>query len=72
MKYQFELPYTECQKDIVKGKKRCKEHNEMKCKVCGKQAIRKCNVTLRPFVCGIALCKKCECITCKAWSKGFI
>lgn len=36
----------------------CDEHKKIKCR-CGRQAIRECDATMGPFVCGFPTCGKC-------------
>lgn len=36
----------------------CDEHRKVKCR-CGKQAIRECDTTMGPFVCGFPTCGRC-------------
>lgn len=36
----------------------CDEHRKIKCR-CGKQAVRECDTTMGPFVCGFPTCGKC-------------
>lgn len=39
----------------------CDEHADAKCKACGTQAIRECDMPLSYGVCGEPLCEKCRC-----------
>ena len=36
----------------------CDEHRKVKCR-CGRQAIRECDTTMGPFVCGFPTCGRC-------------
>lgn len=36
----------------------CDKHKKVKCR-CGRQAIRECDTTVGPFVCGFPTCGKC-------------
>lgn len=48
-----------CNKDIPENEKFCKEHKNIKCSSCGKEATRLCSETMQ-FVCGAPLCDDCE------------
>jgi hypothetical protein len=37
----------------------CEEHRKEKCR-CGRQAIRSCDATIGPFVCGFPTCGRCS------------
>ncbi|MBA3732982.1 hypothetical protein H0W91_01250 [Patescibacteria group bacterium] len=39
----------------------CTEHEALKCRVCGKQAVKTCDFTgTNPLVCGVPLCHTCQ------------
>ena len=50
-----------CGEVTADGKPFCAEHTDAKCKACGTQAIRECDMPLSYGVCGEPLCEKCRC-----------
>lgn len=49
-----------CKKETVDGSNYCAEHDNKKCRLCGKQAHLSCASTMMGFVCGLTLCNDCE------------
>ncbi len=57
---QFDKAWIgKCDNPTTEGSKYCKEHTDLKCCSCGKQATRECSETMQ-FVCGFPLCDDCE------------
>ena len=52
-----------CNSPSIKGKEYCEKHVDLKCGVCGSQAVKQCS-TASSLVCGYPLCAKCECPIC--------
>lgn len=50
-----------CGKETVPGGSYCPEHDKLKCGKCHNQAVRNCDVTVGPFVCGQLMCQEHNC-----------
>ncbi len=49
-----------CCEPTVKNKKYCKEHIDIKCVRCGKQATNVCDAQVVGLMCGAKLCNSCD------------
>jgi hypothetical protein len=54
----FSIAWVGTCKTKTDGSGFCDEHKKVKCR-CGRQAIRECDATVGPFVCGFPTCGKC-------------
>src|SRR5260221_9904098 len=53
-----------CKALVTNPGEQCEKHHGQKCVSCGAGANSNCAETMGPFVCGAALCSKCEHTVC--------
>jgi hypothetical protein len=57
---KYSIPWVgQCKNDTPKNQMFCKEHLNMKCSICGEQAVKGCD-SCHNFVCGYPVCDNCK------------